>query len=103
MIFENGAPDVARDLPEKGTGDGVVDPYPVSQGSHLRLNLTHGQHVRVAIFNAQGAEIRVVADEFLSAGRHDIPIDAAALPSGVYAHRLVGSDLRESGTFAAVK
>jgi flagellar hook assembly protein FlgD len=65
----------------------------------MRFSLANAEHVRLEIFDIQGRRVRLLVDETLAQGRHEIPWDGRtdrgeAVSSGVYFVRLA----RNAGT-----
>ena len=51
--------------------------------------------VRASVYDALGREVAVLADRSFEAGRHEVALDMAAMPSGVYIVRvIVGDDVQ---------
>ncbi|MDZ7317397.1 MAG: lamin tail domain-containing protein [candidate division KSB1 bacterium] len=68
-------------------------PNPFNTSTVLRFALPVEGQVRVRLFNLLGQEVAVPVDDRMSAGVHDITLDAASLSSGVYVVKF------EAGTF----
>jgi hypothetical protein len=63
-------------------------PNPFNAGSEITYRLPDAVHVRLALYDMLGREVRVLVDEDLAAGVHTARVDAANLASGVYVYRL---------------
>jgi hypothetical protein len=63
-------------------------PNPFNPSTLVRFTLPAGQHVRLAVFNMLGQQVRVLAEGYYSAGTHDVRFAADDLASGVYVARL---------------
>jgi uncharacterized delta-60 repeat protein len=62
-----------------------VFPNPLDVSSQLRFMLNEPQNVSVILYDSFGRKIRYIADsQILSAGIHEMPIETASLPTGVY-------------------
>jgi hypothetical protein len=48
------------------------------------LNLTQSASCRVTLFDRTGRTVRTIAQGPLSAGTHNLSVDVANLPAGVY-------------------
>ncbi len=74
--------------------DGPVDlavsarPNPSSGRAAVAYGVAGASDVRVAVYDALGREVAVLAAGPHSAGRHEASLDAAALPTGVYVVRV---------------
>jgi hypothetical protein len=54
----------------------------------VAFRLPEAGPVRLAVYDALGREVAVVAEGWRAAGAHEAALDAAALPAGVYLARL---------------
>ncbi len=73
-------------------GLGSAYPNPSRARVTVPLTLDAAAEVRVAVYDVLGREVAVLVDEALEPGAHEVTLDAAALPSGVYLVRLVAGD-----------
>ncbi|MEP0547985.1 MAG: PA domain-containing protein [Rhodothermales bacterium] len=80
-----------------------VYPNPLASHATIGLNLPTAQAVRVAVFDVLGREVAVVHDGPLAAGRHDLALDASALPSGVYIVRVEAGSARLAQPLTVVR
>ena len=62
-------------------------PNPTEGISHFAFRISQYQYVTLKIYDAQGQEVVVVADEGLPAGEHTISFDMSGLPAGIYYYR----------------
>lgn len=72
-------------------------PNPFNPVTTIRYGLPRAVHVTLAVYNMLGEEVAILVDEVQEPGTRSVSIDAAELPSGVYAYRLT------AGTFTDVK
>jgi hypothetical protein len=72
-------------------------PNPFNPSTTITFELPARGEAHLALYDILGQEIRVLADGLMEAGRHQVVVDASALPSGVYFCRL------EAGARMAVK
>ena len=63
-------------------------PNPFSELSKVDFSLTAPSHVVLTLFNGLGVPVMKLMDAEMSAGDHNVSIDGAALPAGVYYYRL---------------
>ena len=66
----------------------TVAPNPAADRAVLAFGLDAAATVRVAVYDALGREVAVVAEGEMGPGQHRPSLDAAALPAGVYVWRL---------------
>lgn len=86
-----------------GIGAVQVSPNPARGRAALQFTLAAPADVRLAVYDALGREVAVLADGATAAGRHAAVLDAAALPAGVYVYRLVVDGEAEVGRFTLVR
>lgn len=58
-------------------------PNPFRDHAMVRVG-SHGEPVRLSLFDAAGHEVRVLHDGYLGEGMHDLRLDPGALPAGNY-------------------
>ena len=78
---------LAQELPSQATLHGNY-PNPFNPSTTIRFELTEAQPVRLAVYNALGQQVQVLADSQFSAGQHEVRFDAMNLASGLYLARL---------------
>ncbi|MEO0557354.1 MAG: hypothetical protein AAF170_04130 [Bacteroidota bacterium] len=70
-------------------------PNPLRDRTTVTFGVAEAADVRVAVYDALGREVALLADAPYAAGRHDVTFEAADLPAGVYVIRaVVGADAR---------
>ena len=67
-------------------------PNPTAAAATVSFGLAAAGDVRVALFDALGRRVAVVAERAYGAGRHAEALDVSALPAGVYVVRVVAPD-----------
>jgi hypothetical protein len=70
-----------------------VFPNPFNPSTTLSYSLPKAGHVRLAVYDITGRHVKVLKDEFTSAGEHRADFDGSTMPSGIYFARI------ESGGF----
>ncbi len=63
-------------------------PNPATGRVRIAFGLEEGGEVRLAVYDALGREVAVLADGLAEAGQHAVMLDGAGLASGVYLVRL---------------
>jgi hypothetical protein len=79
--------DGTRLLSPDGTANvhaGRVRPSPVRGRARVDVTVERASSLRVSILDLQGREVRILRDGDVAAGKHEIILDAAALPAGGY-------------------
>ncbi len=64
-------------------------PNPFKASTTIRYALPRASHVRLAIYDMLGREVRMLVVGAIPAGRHEATFEAGDLPSGLYVARLV--------------
>lgn len=73
----------------RGYGIAGNYPNPFNPSTTIRFDLPAEAEIRLAVFNALGEEVAVLASGRAPAGSHSVAFDASGLPAGVYFGRLV--------------
>jgi hypothetical protein len=69
-------------------------PNPFNPTTTIDFTIPTTQHVRLAIYNMLGQEVRVLANEVRHPGAYRVRFDASGMPSGIYFYRLIaGSNI----------
>lgn len=63
-------------------------PNPFNLTTTIKYSIAEGQHVKLTIYSLLGEELRVLTNEYKSAGTHSIRFNAKDLPSGIYIYTL---------------
>lgn len=72
-------------------------PNPFNPVTTIRYQLPNAGNVRLMLYDVIGREIKMLVDEYKSAGVYEVRFDASDLASGVYFYRI------KSGTFSDLK
>lgn len=78
-------------------------PNPFSGRTTIELEIGREGAFRLAVFDVQGREVRLLLDEWLPQGRREITFDADNMPSGTYLYRLSGEGVATTGTMSLVR
>ncbi|MEZ4700234.1 MAG: PA14 domain-containing protein [Rhodothermales bacterium] len=78
-------------------------PNPFNPTTRIAYDLPVQDHVRLAIYDMLGREVRVLVDQTQPAGRYDVTFDAGDLPGGVYVYRLQSRSGTHSRSLVLVK
>ncbi|MDQ1267228.1 MAG: hypothetical protein QG635_2382, partial [Bacteroidota bacterium] len=78
----------------------AVQPNPFGSAAEVIFKISHGNSVKLCLFDALGREMAVIADDYFEGGSHNIHLDAASLKlaSGVYY-----LELKSKGAVCAIK
>ena len=66
----------------------TVYPNPAIRRAQITFGLEEGEEIRLAVYDALGREVAVLADGLVEAGQHRVTLDGAGLASGIYLVRL---------------
>lgn len=61
-----------------------LHPNPASLQTRIRLNTEVAGVPDIALYNSMGQQVRYTIDDWLPAGKHDIPVDLSGLKAGIY-------------------
>ena len=67
-------------------------PNPFVSSTTIPVTLERPTSLRITVHDALGREVAILTDGRLSAGDHEVTLDASALPVGVYFVRVVTED-----------
>jgi plastocyanin len=81
----------------------TASPNPAREQTAIRFTLAAGADVRLAVYDALGREVAVLVEGPLAAGAHTAPLDARALPAGVYVYRLTAGGQAAAGRLTVVR
>ena len=72
-------------------------PNPFNPSTTISFDVPKQSHLRLAIYDVLGRQVKTLVDEEKNPGRYSVTFDASNLPSGVYLYRL------EAGSFSEVR
>jgi len=78
-------------------------PNPFNPSTTLRFTLETDAEIRLAVLDALGREVALVAEGTYAAGRHEVVFDATHLPSGLYLVRLESEGRTDSQRITLLK
>lgn len=78
-------------------------PHPLHGNAAAILNLQERAQVKLTLYDLQGRKAAVLADGMLSAGEHNLPIDASLLEHGVYSYSLQIDQTVERGSISVAR
>ncbi len=76
----------------KGIELGQNYPNPFNPSTTISYEMPASGKVSIKVFNVLGKEVQTLADDFQSAGIHEVKFKNASLPSGAYFYRLQAGD-----------
>ena len=71
-------------------------PNPFNPSTSIAFEIPRAGHVRIAVFDAMGREVKEIVNERLNIGSYEAKFNGTGLPSGVYYYRLMSEGF--SGT-----
>jgi hypothetical protein len=80
-----------------------VYPNPVIENAVIEYSLTVAAVVRLCVYAADGRLVKVLVDEFQSAGEHSVPFSRAKLATGQYAYVLEAGSRSYKGRITLMK
>ncbi|MDE3059156.1 MAG: T9SS type A sorting domain-containing protein, partial [Bacteroidota bacterium] len=78
-------------------------PNPFNPATTITFDVPAASHVVIKIFNTLGQEVKTIADDDYTPGRHEITIDASHFSSGTYFYRMTAGRFTGTKSFAVVK
>lgn len=70
-------------------------PNPFNPSTKISYDIAMGSHVRLAVYDILGREIKVLVDEEQNPGHYQVDFDASGIPSGVYFYRLMAASFSD--------
>ena len=70
-------------------------PNPFGQRTTVRYSLSHPEPVSLALYDALGRVVKTFDEGLMSAGTHEILIEAGDLPAGIYFYEVQTSSMRQ--------
>jgi hypothetical protein len=78
-------------------------PNPVRRAATLRYGLPEAAQVQIHVYDVLGRRVATLADAQRPAGWHEVRVDAAQLPAGVYLYRLTAGSYTETRRMVVVR
>lgn len=78
-------------------------PNPFNPSTNITFELQKPANIRLAIYNALGQQIEVLADQAFGIGTHTLQFDGAGLPSGMYFYELNTEDVTQTKRMLLLK
>lgn len=67
-------------------------PNPFNPQTTITFNNAQLSHVKLVVYDMQGSEVAVLANNLFHRGRYSVNFDASGLASGVYIYRIITAD-----------
>ena len=78
-------------------------PNPFNPATKIEFEIPEAMHVSLRMYNMLGQEVKTIVDTRLSAGVHNISLDAGALSSGIYIYRMQAGSFMQTRTLTLIK
>ena len=78
-------------------------PNPFNPATTVRYSLPVDSKVVIKISNVLGQDVKLLRDEIISAGNHEVQFNSSTLPSGVYFYRLSAVSVDGKQKFSSIK
>ena len=72
-------------------------PNPFNPTTKIKFSLPKAEKVKIEVFNLLGKKVRILIDDQLPIGFHEVKFNTQDLPSGIYAYKIT------AGQYQAVK
>jgi len=78
-------------------------PNPFNPLTKIRFDLAKNSNVKITVYNNLGQEVKVLVNEYRTAGYYETDFNASYLPSGVYFYRLETQYYTETKKMVVIK
>lgn len=78
-------------------------PNPFNPSTNITFDIPNASNVKLALFNVLGTEVKVLANEYLTAGKYSVNLSASELPSGTYFYRLTAGKFSDTKKMILIK
>ena len=78
-------------------------PNPFNPGTVIRYELPRASEVHLEVFDLLGRRVATLVNEWMQAGRHEIPFDASRLASGIYVYRIQAGNFIQTRRMTFIK
>jgi Leucine-rich repeat (LRR) protein len=78
-------------------------PNPFNPTTVIKFDLPEASKVKIEILNVLGQTVATILDSKISAGQHQVNIDATYFPSGIYFYTIIAESHGQTDKFAKVK
>lgn len=78
-------------------------PNPFNPSTNISFDIPVASHVKLALYNILGTEVKVMTNEFLASGKYSVNTDASDLPSGTYFYRITAGSFTDTKKMILVK
>ncbi len=80
-----------------------IRPNPFESEFSFSIEIKNSNHVKLAIVNILGQEVKLINDGIIETGKHEFTISDTSIPKGVYTLLVVCGTFKDSKRFACVK
>lgn len=81
----------------------TASPNPFNASTTITFTLSSPSHVRLAVYDVLGQEVKTVVEGMQEAGRHEVALSVPELASGVYFLRLVAAEQTRTAKLMILK
>ena len=67
-------------------------PNPFNPTTAIRYALPEAAQVKLVVYNLLGQQVRMLVDQYVTVGNHEISFDGQGLPNGTYFYKLTAGD-----------
>ena len=78
-------------------------PNPFNPATTIPVTVQRTGRVRINAYDLRGHLVKVIADEIMAAGHHEITFNGSDMPSGTYFYRLEGTNIADVKRMTLVK
>jgi hypothetical protein len=66
-------------------------PNPATTETYIKFTVPGNDHVKIILYNQEGQKVKVILDQYVQAGSHEIFVSTTLLPGGIYYYCLNSS------------
>ncbi|RKY92344.1 MAG: hypothetical protein DRQ01_06440 [Ignavibacteriae bacterium] len=78
-------------------------PNPFNPSTTIKFSIPEGSQVSLKIYNSLGQEIKILVNQFMEAGVHNVNFNAVGLNSGMYFYRLNAGEFTQVRKMTLIK
>ena len=78
-------------------------PNPFNPSTRIKFSIPRKSFVRIVVYNSLGIEVKILRNEYLSAGNYDVDFNGENLASGVYFYKLQAEDYTSTKKMILIK
>jgi hypothetical protein len=78
-------------------------PNPFNPVTTIEYDVPKGNHVKIVVYDVNGRQVGILADDYKPAGSYRINYDASHLSSGIYYYTIISENYRQTRKMVLLK